>query len=123
MEERWKPFPGHETTHMVSSFGRFYAKKKYVNNRHHTKSIRYGKVLSTNIASGGYLKIRIQHDNKISRYLAHRVVATAFIKNPQNKPHVNHIDGDKTNNRIDNLEWCTDKENRHHYLMFLKPRS
>ena len=70
------------------------------------------KMLKGILHSNGYLYVTI---NK-KQYSIHRLVAKTFIPNPENKPQINHIDGDKTNNCIDNLEWCNAKENRVHAL-------
>lgn len=62
----------------------------------------------------GYLKVRLWSGQKYKNFFVHRLVAEAFIPNPENKPQVNHIDGNKTNNNIFNLEWVTQSENMRH---------
>lgn len=62
----------------------------------------------------GYLRYGLMIDGKLERFLAHRLVAEAFIPNPLGLPHVNHIDEDKENNTIENLEWVTPKQNANH---------
>ena len=62
----------------------------------------------------GYLRINVCINGKNKRYRIHRLVAQAFIPNPENKPQVNHIDGNKQNNCVGNLEWVTDEENKKH---------
>lgn len=71
-----------------------------------------GVRLNQHINAGGYLRVII--NNK--QLYVHRLVAEAFIPNPENKPNINHIDGDKSNNRVDNLEWCTQQENVSHSI-------
>jgi hypothetical protein len=62
----------------------------------------------------GYLRVTLSEFNKQKRYMVHRLVALHFLKNPSRKPHVNHIDGNPSNNNASNLEWCTPSENELH---------
>lgn len=71
-------------------------------------------MLTTKVAKDGYVPTSIT-DFGVTRICGlHRIIATVFIPNPDNLPEVNHIDGNKENNRVDNLEWCTKKQNMQH---------
>lgn len=75
-----------------------------------------GKIIKPEILKKGYLRVSLCLNSKNKKYLVHRLVALAFIPNPENKPVVNHEDGDKTNNRYDNLVWATSSENTQHAI-------
>ena len=70
----------------------------------------------------GYKIVHVTIDGKPHNLVAHRLVAKTYIPNPENKPQVNHIDGNKGNNRVDNLEWVTAKENAYHAFTVLAPK-
>lgn len=72
------------------------------------------RIMKYKVNSDGYQAVKLCSDEKVSLISVHRLVAMAFIPNPENKPEVNHIDGDKKNNHVDNLEWCTRSENMVH---------
>jgi hypothetical protein len=76
-------------------------------------SVRSGKFLKQE-TSRGYKRVTLSISGKTKRFQVHRLVAMYFIENPLNKPCVNHIDGDKENNWLNNLEWCTYSENESH---------
>lgn len=107
MQEQWKDIEGYEGLYEVSSLGRVRGKDRFINNRIQKSRLMFGA-----LHSDGYHIINLQG----TTYRAHRLVAKAFIPNPDNKPHINHIDGDKLNNFVTNLEWVTDLENSKHAI-------
>ena len=78
------------------------------------KQKRNGKILRQSHSTKGYLQVFLTMNGKRHTVSVHRLVATAFLPNPENKPEVNHKNGDKNNNSVGNLEWSTQKENRKH---------
>ncbi len=85
-----------------------------ISNLGRLKNVKTGKLLVPVKKHNGYLAYHLCQDGKKKSFMAHRLVATYFIPNPENKPCVNHIDGDKENNMVLNLEWCTNQENTVH---------
>ena len=74
-------------------------------------SLHEDKYLKPDVINSGYLRFTLYNKGKRKKMTAHRLVAMAFIPNPEDKPCINHIDADKTNNDVGNLEWCTHQEN------------
>lgn len=106
-EEIWRSIDGYEGLYEVSNTGLIRSLDRFVGNRNRIK----GKILSIRIEKDGYCSVALSKDGKIKRYKIHRLVAQAFIPNPEGLPQVNHKDENKTNNNVDNLEWCTSKYN------------
>ena|SRR5690554_2824929 len=105
-KEMWKDVPGFDGMYQISNSGRV---RSWRNNR--WGRAKRPKILQSHTLKNGYDAVSLGRGNKM--YI-HRIMATAFIPNPENKPQVNHIDGNKVNNRISNLEWVTQKENSIH---------
>ena len=80
------------------------------------KNKKTNKYLKGAINSKGYLRVELHLNKKIKKFFVHRLVAEYFVENPLNKEQVNHIDGNKLNNNMNNLEWVTNQENRNHAI-------
>jgi len=78
------------------------------------KTSHKGRFLKESTNKKGYKSVYLSDSNGQKGFFVHRLVAKAFTPNPENKPQINHIDGDKTNNHVSNLEWCTNTENMGH---------
>lgn len=87
-----------------------------VSNQGRVRNISTKKVLKEQLHGQKYYRVNLFKDGKIHHYKIHRLVALAFIHNPDNKPEVNHKDGNKLNNDVNNLEWVTGEENVEHAL-------
>ena len=121
MKEIWTDVEGYEGLYQVSNLGRVktLSKKHWCASRTTSKKWYYmakEKVLKGQISNAGYRLVGLTKDLKCKVYSVHRLVAIAFIPNPNMKEQVNHKDGDKLNNNVDNLEWATRSENTIHAL-------
>lgn len=121
MKEIWKDIKNYEGLYQVSNKGRIKSLDRYVNYKvKGKKRLVQGKIKKLTVNEKGYLKVTLFKNGKGETREVQRFVAEAFIPNPENKPQVNHINGDKTDNKICNLEFCTCKENSLHSLYVLK---
>ena len=107
MEELWKPVPGFDGMYEVSNLGRVKSCKRTRKSKAGSLSNVQERILKQRSDKNGYLEVALSKDGKLHYYRCHRLVADAFIPNPNHFPVINHRDEDVTNNVVDNLEWCS----------------
>lgn len=114
-EETWKDIKGYEGLYQVSNMGRVKSLERTITRKNGRKFSVKERILKLRSDGRGYLQVVLCNGSgKIKNFKVHRLVCEAFHENPNNKPCVNHIDENKTNNAVSNLEWCTVAENNNH---------
>lgn len=114
MDEVWKDIDGFEGVYQISNLGRVKSLRRYRKSKLGKNVLIEETILNGAVDAYGYKIIGLSKNGKSHRKKIHRLIAEAFIPNSENKPQINHIDGDKLNNSIENLEWCTSSENNLH---------
>lgn len=114
MNEDWRDVLGFEGAYRINADGCIKSLGRDVFNPIHDSVFIKERILKTHIGVDGYYKVGLCKDGKIKKLRLHRLIALAFIPNPLNKPCINHKNGNKLDNRIENLEWCTRAENNTH---------
>lgn len=109
--EEWRPVPGYEGLYSVSNKGRVKSLSRTVSKNTSFRHETADKIMRSSKLRSGYLFVHLTKDGKTKMFPIHRLVAIAFIPNKLELPEVNHKDENKTNNCVENLEWCTKKYN------------
>lgn len=112
--EQWKDIKGFEGYYQVSNKGNVRSLDRIITCKNGSKRNRKGKMIKPGIETCGYSFVQLSNGEKSIYARVHRLVADAFIENKDSKPQVNHIDGNKQNNDVSNLEYCTHSENMLH---------
>lgn len=109
--EIWKDYKDYEGLYQASNLGRMRSLDTYRKGRNGSIRFCKGRILKPGTDKDGYLQVCLCKNNKQKTYKVHRLVAETFIPNPDNLPYINHRDECKTNNNVENLEWCDCKYN------------
>lgn len=112
--EKWEKITGYEDLYEISTFGRVRSLERTAKRNKQGDITIKEKMLSLQITPKGYFRVQLAKNGQQKNYMVHRLVADAFLPNSKNRPQVNHLNGDKTNNNVTNLEWVTASENLLH---------
>lgn len=115
--EIWKPIKDFEGIYLISSYGNIKSIPRLIPTFYGFRKTKV-RILKTRLDKDGYVLVNLSKDKSQNTYKVHRLVAAAFIENKDIKPEVNHKDKNKSNNKIDNLEWVTAKENSTHRVNY-----
>ena len=111
IEEIWKDIEGYGGVYQISNLGNVKSLERIVYHPDGRVQVRKERIMSKRESTDGYYMAKLNVNKKSKSIAIHRLVAQAFIPNPNNLPEVNHIDTDRKNNKVDNLEWCTHIDN------------
>lgn len=114
MEEVWRPVKEFEGYYEVSNYGNVRSVDRWVIRGNGRNYLKRGNIISMHKRNNGYFQVSLNREGTHKNAYVHRLVAQAFLPNPNNLPCVNHKDEDKSNNRASNLEWCTHKYNNNY---------
>jgi hypothetical protein len=110
-DEFWKDIMGYESIYQVSNLGKVKSLDRLLINKNNRKYILKGAFLKSSYDKRGYLIYQLSKNNIKKTLKLHRILGKTFIENPNNLSEINHIDGNKNNNSLNNLEWCTTQHN------------
>lgn len=110
-KEIWFPIPGYEDLYECSTHCRVRSLPRKTKGRNGSKYIRPSRPIKVQTSANGYKVVSLTRDGNTKQFKVHRLIAMYFIPNPEGKPHIDHINTIRTDNRIENLRWVTNKEN------------
>jgi hypothetical protein len=119
-KEVYKEIKGFEDRYEISNFGNVKSKSVLIYHKNGYSHTYPELILKTEKTKKGYLRVMLAKNSKNIKLYVHRLVLETFVDNTDNKPQVNHKNGIKTDNRLENLEWATRKENMYHYYKNLR---
>ena len=120
IKKEWKEIKGYEGKYIISNYGEIISLPRYKRNNSKFQYVQPREICKYTNPKNGYVYVYLYNNGVYKNVRLHKLVAKTFIPNPNNLPQVNHKDGNKLNNHVKNLEWCTASENiKHAYKLGL----